>query len=100
MILKSAIRKFLEAPRDDFRSWKDYSEDKLERMQQELPVRPPIWNRLRKHQRVCLLIGAKKKRFAWWLDCVAGETKIETDQGPIRIDQLARQGRPIKVLSV
>lgn len=41
-----------------------------------LPVRPPIWKRLKKHQRVCFLLGARLKRFCFWNDTGTGKTLL------------------------
>jgi SNF2 family DNA or RNA helicase len=41
---------------------------------EKLEVRPPIWKRLRLDQRVCLVIGARKKRFAFFNETGTGKT--------------------------
>jgi SNF2 family DNA or RNA helicase len=40
----------------------------------KLEVRPPIWNKLRYDQRVCFVIGARKKRFAFFNETGTGKT--------------------------
>lgn len=76
MIPKVAVRKFLNRERDDFRDWKSYKFSKLSRMKDDLPVDPPIWKKLKKHQRVCLLLGARLKKFAFFLDTGCGKTLL------------------------
>lgn len=71
-----AVRRFLEEPRPDFRKFKKYDDAKLNELCDALPVRPPIWSKLAKHQRVCLLLGAKRKRFCFWNDTGTGKTLL------------------------
>jgi SNF2 family DNA or RNA helicase len=74
-IRPSAVRAFLQQPRPDFRKWRDYPLAKLQRiMEKRLPVRPPIWKKLAKHQRVALLLGAINERFCFWMDTGTGKT--------------------------
>lgn len=102
MIPKAAVKKFLEAPRDDFRSWKQFTDDQLLEIYDQLPIDPPIYRRLRRHQKVCFLLGALYGRFAFFLDtgCVSGDTLIETAHGPQRIDVLTARGEPFNILSL
>lgn len=100
MIPKTKIKEFLERPRDDFRPLKTLSDKALEKRKDRLPVKPPIWKKLHKRQKVGLLVGAKLKKFAFFYRCVAPDTLIETSEGSIRIDELAARGTPIKVYSV
>lgn len=75
-IPKRIVKEFLKRPRDDLRKWKDLTEDELDVLAAELPVKPPIWSSLRIHQKVCLLIGAKYRRAAFFLDTGAGKTYL------------------------
>jgi SNF2 family DNA or RNA helicase len=74
VIRKAAIRAFLARPRRDYRPWKNYSEEKLLAIRERLPVRPPVWNVLRIHQKVCLLIGALERHFGFFLDTGMGKS--------------------------
>lgn len=74
IIRKAAIKAFLSRKRRDYRPWKDYSLNKLLDIRDGLPVRPPIWNVLRLHQKVCLLIGALERCFGFFLDTGMGKT--------------------------
>lgn len=76
MIPKRAIRKFLERPRVDYSTWKRLSDDEVQKRMQALPARPPIWNKLKKHQRVMLLIGATQPRFLFLADTGSGKTLL------------------------
>lgn len=74
MLSPRAVRKFKERPRKDFSRWKDISNDELLRRRDALPIRPPVWNKLKKLQKVCLVIGARQKRFAFFNDTGTGKT--------------------------
>ncbi len=77
VIPKVAVRKFLARERGDFRKWKKYRLNKLNAiMRAKLPVRPPIWKKLRQHQRVCLLLGALHGSWAFFLDTGCGKTLL------------------------
>src|ERR1700689_3112768 len=99
LIRKSAIREFLARPLRDCRVYKRMSTDQLEQCVERLPVWPPIWSKLRLVQQRCFVMGVELKRAYFMADtgCVAGETKIETDQGPKRIDELAKAEKSIQV---
>jgi hypothetical protein len=72
IILKSAITNFLNRKRTDYRLWKKYSDDEIEKRRRDLPIRPPIWSALMHHPKVCFLIGARERYFAY--HCDMGET--------------------------
>jgi SNF2 family DNA or RNA helicase len=76
MIPSRQVRKFHERKRNDFRKFKDYDDALLTRLMRKLPMRPPIWSVLRRHQKACLLIGAAVKRFAFFLDTGMGKTLL------------------------
>lgn len=76
MIPKRSISKFLERPRVDYSAWKKLSGPELRKRMQALPVRPPIWNKLKRHQRVMLLIGAAQPRFMFLADMGMGKTLL------------------------
>lgn len=77
IIRKAAIEEFLKAPRDDWRPWKDLTLEDLERVRGEtLPIKPPIWYKLLRHQRICFILGAVVKRFAFHLKVGMGKTLV------------------------
>lgn len=76
MIPKAAVKAFLDAPRDDFRPWKFMTDDELLDIYDKLPIDPPIYRRLRRHQKVCFLLGALHQRFAFFLDTGSGKTLL------------------------
>lgn len=76
VIAGSAIRKFLERPRDDYRRYKSFSDEKLQRLCDRLPVQPPIWYKLNRDQKICFIIGAEVGRFAFWADTGTGKTLL------------------------
>jgi superfamily II DNA or RNA helicase len=76
IIPKKAIEQFLDRPRDDLRDWKNLSDEELDGLMETLPVMPPIWYTLRKEQKVCFLIGAMRRRAAFWVDTGMGKTLL------------------------
>lgn len=76
MILKSSIREFLRREREDYARFKDFTDAKLQRMCDRLPVRPPLWTKLSRHQRICFLIGVREKTFLFMLDTGMGKTLL------------------------
>jgi SNF2 family DNA or RNA helicase len=69
-----AVKAFHERPHRDYSRWKDLTERELITRRDKLEVRPPVWNALRLDQRVCLTIGARKKRFAYFNETGTGKT--------------------------
>lgn len=76
MIPKKTIQTFLTRPRDDLRRYKTFSEQQLDEMAAELPVAPPLWDRLRLPQKACFLLGVKYRRLGLWLDTGIGKTVL------------------------
>lgn len=70
----STIREFMQRRRSDFRSWKNMTAAELLPIRDRLPIRPPVWKVLRLHQKVCLLIGAYRRQFGFFLDTGMGKT--------------------------
>lgn len=75
-IPKAAIRAFLNRPRKDWRYMKSLSDAELDRLCDKLPVQPPIWWKLHRHQKVCFLLGAWLKGFAFHLDTGMGKSLL------------------------
>lgn len=73
-IPKFAIDKFMNRKRKNFRVYKRMTPKEILVQRNRLPIRPPIWNELSHLQRVCLVIGAKTKRFAFLNDTGTGKT--------------------------
>lgn len=96
VIPKTAIRMFLARERGDYRKWKDYKFNKLDALMGRLPVRPPIWRKLRKHQRVCLLLGARYGSWAFFLDTGCGKSLLSIALA--RYYKKAQQGKSFLVL--
>lgn len=76
IIQKKAIRAFLDRERDDLRDWKKLSDEELDALMCTLPTMPPIWYTLRREQKACFLIGAMRRRAAFWLDTGMGKTLL------------------------
>ncbi len=76
MIPRVAVRKFIKRPRKDYSWYKDLTDEEIERRMRKLPVRPPIWNKLRKHQKICLLIGARFGHWCFWNDTGTGKSLL------------------------
>jgi SNF2 family DNA or RNA helicase len=76
MLSPRAVRAFKARPRKDFSKWKALSNERLEQIKADLPVTAPVWSKLKKLQKVCFLIGAKRKRFAFLNDTGTGKTYL------------------------
>lgn len=76
IIARSAVRRFLKRSLDDFRPYKTFSERKLADIADDLEVKPPIFYRLNKDQKICFVIGAVVRRFAFWADTGTGKTLL------------------------
>lgn len=76
MIGALQIKKFVDRPRDDFRSWKQLSPFELEAMVAELPTKPPIWKKLSQTQKVCFQIGVRIGSFFFILDTGKGKSLL------------------------
>lgn len=76
MILKRAIKAFLDRQLEDYRRYKKLTWEQLIELKDQLPVKPPIWKPLRQHQRVCFLAGAKTGRFYFQNDTGTGKTLL------------------------
>jgi len=76
MIPSKVTRAFLKRPRDDLRPLKRASDAALRAGARALPVRPPVWKKLLRDQRVLFLAGAKYRRLAFWADTGVGKTLL------------------------
>jgi len=74
MLSPRAIKKFRARPSRDFSRWKSISVNELQRRADKLPYAPPNWKQLSHLQRVCFVIGARMRRFAFWNDTGTGKT--------------------------
>jgi hypothetical protein len=74
LMSRRAIKKFHARPHRDYSKWKSLSDASLLLRMRNLPVRPPIWTSLKKHQKTCLLIGARKRQFAFFNETGTGKT--------------------------
>ena len=69
-----AIDQFLDRPRDDFRTYHKLSAAKLDALARKYAVDPERWTKLRRPQRIMLLITLRTRHFAWWADTGVGKT--------------------------
>jgi len=76
MLSPRAVRLFKARKRFDYSTWKELSDSDLLVRRDKLPIKPPIWKRLQKHQKVCLVLGARKKRFAFFNETGTGKTYL------------------------
>lgn len=76
MLTPRARRAFINRERVNYSKYKNYDDAKLTRLRKRLRVRPPIWNKLRKHQRVCFLLGARFGSFCFWNDTGTGKSLL------------------------
>jgi SNF2 family DNA or RNA helicase len=75
-VTPQALKRFLDAPRKDWRWFKDLTDDQIWDRWERLPVAPPIWTKLKQHQRITMLLGIKLRRLAIWGDTGVGKTLI------------------------
>src|ERR1700734_2167868 len=76
MIPSSVTKKFLERDLADFREYKKLTDAQLEQRRARLPIRPPIWEKLSRTQKICFIIGATQKRFFFAKDTGMGKTAL------------------------
>jgi superfamily II DNA or RNA helicase len=76
LIIKKAVKAFLDRKRYDYSHYKNFTDEQLLLAKNALPARPPIWSKLRREQKVCFLLGAKYRRFAMHLDTGTGKTLL------------------------
>lgn len=76
LIPKAMVRRFIDRRRRDLTLAKEWSEPEIEDRRSELPIRPPIWSRLFKVQKICLLLAARYRRLAFLLDTGMGKTML------------------------
>jgi SNF2 family DNA or RNA helicase len=76
LIPKHTIRLFLNRKLDDNRFYKKLTEKQLQEMCDRLPITPPIWKKLDKHQKVCFLLGVRYKAYAFFADTGMGKSLI------------------------
>lgn len=92
MIPSKSIDAFFKRPRQDFRKFKSLTVEQVEARKRALPIVPPVWEVLKLHQKVCLLIGAEQRRFAYLNDTGTGKTLLsialaeyfDALEGPLR----------------
>lgn len=71
---KRIVQAFIDRPRRDYSTYTQKSLRWLQDRMEALPVRPPIWKRLRKEQRVGFIAGVEAKKFCFWYDMGMGKT--------------------------
>lgn len=76
MIPKRAIQNYLSRRLRDCRILKSKTADELQEFADRLPVEPPLWSKLRLHQKVCVILGAWLRRFTFLCDTGTGKTLI------------------------
>src|SRR5215472_5625449 len=76
VVPQTAIDQFYDRELRDLRFYKRFTDEDLATWLGELPTRPPIWNKLQRHQKICLLLGAKYRKFAFWCDTGTGKTLL------------------------
>lgn len=74
LMSRKAIARFHRRPHTDYSRWKDIRAQSLFDRMLRLRKRPRFWNALKKHQRVCLVIGARKRQFAFFNETGTGKT--------------------------
>jgi SNF2 family DNA or RNA helicase len=79
LLPKRVVRQFLNRELDDHRYLKLFTHSELDKEAAELPVKPPIWKGLDRHQKVGLLLAAwYEGRYALFYDTGMGKTFMST----------------------
>ena len=76
MIPPSIVEEFYERERPSYRWYKTLTDAEIEERKRRLPVRPPLWRLLRREQKICFLLGVRRKAFAFFLDTGCGKTLL------------------------
>lgn len=76
MILKSAIKKYLNRDVDDHRWLKDLNHKEIDALLATLRPKPKFSTELRLHQKVCFYLGVTYPQFSFWLDMGSGKTLL------------------------
>lgn len=71
-----ARKAFLERDRYDYREYKKLTNAEIEQRMLKLPVKPPIFYKLSRLQRICFIIGAETGRFIYLNDTGTGKTLL------------------------
>ena len=75
--MKRALDAFVARRRDDFRPCLTWQGAEIERaVDLKLRVRPPLWDPLRRSQKICTVIGAYLRRFSYYNDMGTGKSLI------------------------
>lgn len=74
MIPKSAIKRYINEPRDDHRWLKKLSSKELDKLLGSLRPKPVYWKGLGTHQKAGLYLGILLGSFAYWYDMGTGKT--------------------------
>ena len=79
MILKSAIKRYLTAPRDDHRWLKELDHRDVDKLINSLYPRPKLHPKMRLHQKVAFYLGVAYPQFCYWLDMGTGKTLLSLE---------------------
>lgn len=71
-----AVKAFMNRRREDWSFMLRLTDRALEIRRDELRTKPPVWYKLKRHQRALLLIGIYLKRFAYFCDTGTGKTYL------------------------
>jgi len=76
MILKSAVQRYLNEPRDDHRWLKDCSVGEIDDLIASLRPQPKLSPILSFHQKVSFYLGVAYPQFSYWIDMGGGKTLL------------------------
>lgn len=79
VVPRSAIKKFINGPRDDWRWLKELSHKELDKLLQEFDPAPEPWSGLGQHQKAGLYLGIKLGSFAFWYDMGSGKSILSLE---------------------
>ncbi len=76
MILRSTLKAFLHRSLRDCNDYKSLTDQQLDERMRRLPIQPPIWFKLRQHQKACFIAGAELNRLYFINDTGTGKTLL------------------------
>jgi SNF2 family DNA or RNA helicase len=76
IIPQTAVDAFLKRNRRNLSLYKHFSMETCDRLMSELAIKPPIFHRLRRHQKQGFLCAQQLQRVALWFDTGTGKTLL------------------------
>ena len=75
LLSRHAVQAFLNRPRDDWAIYKRLPDRRLDALARRYQISPALWAKLKRHQKIMMLIGLREPRFAFFADTGTGKTR-------------------------